>query len=169
MVSFFAMDVQRAAIQVMETVYIIATSKNIDTIKGRYDFLLKIIGTLKGAKNNPQYSTFIQMALDQFKTIYPASVPQEYQLAILSSPDRFDPNEFYCNSLLNAMKRFCGKQSEEIRAFRKEAAKTKRIAKVIETIKSTESELQAKCSTAPSYSITMAKLQDLAATFNTSV
>ena len=61
------MDVQRAAIQVMETVYIIATSKNIDTIRGRHDFLLTIIPTLKSAKNNPQYSRLIQMALDQFK------------------------------------------------------------------------------------------------------
>ncbi len=29
--AFFTMDVQRAAIQTMETLYIIATSKNIDT------------------------------------------------------------------------------------------------------------------------------------------
>lgn len=167
--TFFTMDVQRAAIQVMETVYIIATSKNIDTIRERHDFLLTIIPTLKSAKNNPQYPTIIQMALDQFKTIYPASVLQDYQLAVLSSPDTFDINEFYCSSLVNAMKRFCGKQSEEIKALKKEAARTKRIAKVIDTIKVTQSELQAKCSSASSFLTALAELEKLASTFNASV
>jgi len=33
--NFIAIDIQRAAIQTMETSYIIGTSKNIDTIKSR--------------------------------------------------------------------------------------------------------------------------------------
>ena len=167
--AFFAMDVQRAAIQVMETFYIIATSKNIDTIRGRYDFLLTIIPTLKSGKNDPQYSTFVQMALEQFKTIHPASVPQDYQLAVLSSPDGFDLNEFYCNSLVNAMERFCAEQAEEIKALKKETAKAKRTAKVIETIRSTQNELQAKCSSAASCSAALAHLDKLVAALNSSV
>ena len=175
--TFFAMDIQRAGIQVMETVYIIGTSKNIDTIKSRYSFLLTIpvgtsvsvLGTLQQGQSNREYSTYIQMAIDQYKTIYPGRVPQDYQLAILSNPNRFDLNEFYCNSLVNAMKRFCGEQAEEIRAFKKEAAKTKRIAKVIETIQSTKNELQAKCSSASSFSTALAELEKLASTFNASL
>ena len=132
--TFFTMDVQRASIQTMETLYIITTSKNIDTIRGRYDFLLTVISTLKSAKSNSQYSTIINMGLDQFKKIHPASVPQDYQLAVLSNPDSFDVNDFYCNSLVNAIKRFCEKQSEEIKALKKEATKAKRITKVIENI-----------------------------------
>jgi hypothetical protein len=169
METFFAMDVQRAAIQTMETVYIIATSKNLDTIRARYGFLLTVIPTLKSAKNNPDYSTLIQMALGQFKTAYPASVPQDYQLAILSSPDSFDIDEFYCLSLVNASKRFLEKQSEEINALKKEAAKTKRIAKVIETIKLAQSELQGKCSSASSYSAAAVELQRLASALNPSL
>lgn len=165
--TFFTMDVQRAAIQTMETLYIIATSKNIETIKGRYDFLLTLIPTLKSAKSSSQYSTIIKMALDQFKTMYPASVPQDYQLAVLSNPGTFDVNDFYSNSLVNAIKRFCEKQSEEIKALKKEATKAKRISKAVETIKSTQYELETKCSLASSFPTAIAELKKLTVTFAT--
>lgn len=167
--SFFAMDVQRAVIQTMETLYILATSKNIDTIKSRYEFLLTVVPTLKSAKTNPNYTTLIQAALDQFKTIYPASVPQEYQLAVLSNPDTFDANEFYCTSLVKAIKRFCEKQSDEIKALKKEAARAKRVSKVIDTIKSTQGELEAQCSSAPSFSTALAEFKTLATSFASTV
>ena len=130
--TFIAMDIQRAAIQAMESLYILATSKNLETVKSRYKFLLDVIPTLKSGQNNSQYSTFIQSALSQFKTMYPASVPQDYQLSLLSNPVAFDIIEFYCGSLVNTVKRFYDKQSEEISSLKKESAKTKRIAKVID-------------------------------------
>lgn len=165
--TFLAMDVQRAAIQTMESLYILATSKNIETIKGRYDFLLTLIPILTSAKNNTKYSAFIDSALDQFKTTYPASVPQEYQLSVLSNPEAFDLNEFYCTSLVTAIKRFYGKQFEEITALKKEAAKRNRIERVIKTIRSVQDELQLKCSSAASYSAAVAELEKLTATSNT--
>jgi len=163
--SFFVMDVQRAAIQTMETLYILATSKKFDTVKSRYEFLLTVIPTLQSAKRNPQYASLIQSALGQFKTIYPASEPQNYQLSVLSNPDTFNANEFYCTSLVNVIKRFCQKQSEEIKELKKEAAKSKRVSKVIDTIKSAQSELEAKCSSAPSFSTALAEFKTLATSF----
>lgn len=165
--TFFAMDVQRAAIQAMESLYILSTSKNIETIIARHDFLLKVIPTLMSAKDNFQYSNIIQSALAQFKTIYPASVPQDYQLSLLSNPDKYDVNEFYCNSLVNAIKRFVEKQSEEIKAQKKEAAKAKRVAKLIETIRLAQNELQLKCSSVASYSKAVAEIEALVSTSNT--
>jgi hypothetical protein len=148
----------------MESLYILATSKNIETIKGRYDILLTLIPTLKSAKNNSQYSTVIQSALGQFKTMYPTSVPQEYQLTVLSNPEKFDINEFYCTSLVNATKRFYEKQFEEINALKKESAKTKRFAKVIDAIKLVQNELQLKCSSSQSYPTAKAELEKLLST-----
>ncbi len=167
--NLFAMDVQRAAIQAMETVYIIATSRNIDTIRGRYDFLLTVVPTLKSAKHHPQYSTLIQKALEQFKAMRPASVPQDYQLAIIQNPDTFDITEFYCGSLINAMKRFCEKQSKEIKGLKKETAKTKRISKVMDTIKVTRSELETKCISTTSYPTALNEIEKLATTFSRNV
>lgn len=135
----------------------------------RHEFLLTIIPTLRSAKHSPQYSTLIERALDQFKTMYPASVAQDYQLAVLSNPDTFDVNEFYCTSLVNAIKGFCEKQSEEIKALKKEAARAKRVSKVMETITSTQNELEAKCSSASSYTTALAEFKTLASTFATSL
>ena len=174
---FFAMDIQRAGIQVMETVYIIGTSKNIETIKSRHDFLLTTrwtgrtekvlspIDTLKQGQNNPQYSVYIQAAIDYYKSSYYDRTPQDYQLAILSNPGDFDLNDFYCKALVNAMKRFCGKQENEINALKKENAKAKRKAKVIEAIKSTQAELQAKCCRASFYDQAISELEKLETTF----
>lgn len=163
--TFFAMDVQRAAIQTMESLYILATSKNVETIKSRYDFLLTVLPPLQSAKINSQYSNIIKMALDQFKTMYPNSVPQDYQLSALSNPESFNVNDFYCKSLVDTIKRFCEKQSEEIKSLKKEGAKTKRISKVIETIKSAQLELESKCSSSPYFSTSINEFNKLADTF----
>ena len=145
--AFFEMDTQRAAVQTMESLYILATSKNIETIKGRYEFLLTLIPTLKSAKHNSEYSGLIQSALGQFKTMYPAGIPQDYQLAVLSNPESFDLNEFYCKSLINALKGFYDKQIAEINSLKKESAKTKRVTKIAETFNLFQQELILKCST----------------------
>lgn len=164
--NFFAMDIRRAGIQVMETVYIIGTSKNIETIKSRHDFLLTVIDTLKQGQDNPQYSVYTQAAIDYYKSTYYDRSPQDYQLAILSNPSDFDLNDFYCKALVNAMKRFCGEQENEINALKKENAKAKRKAKVIETIKSTQAELQAKYGRASFYDQSISELEKLETTFH---
>jgi len=163
---FFAMEIRRAGIQVMETVYIIGTSKNIETIKSRHDFLLTIIDTLKKAQNNPQYSVYIQAALDYYKSTYYDRSPLDCQLAIISSPNNFDLNDFYCKALVSAMKRFCGEQENEINALKKENAKMKRKTKVIEAIKSTQAELQSKCSRSSFYDQAISELEKLETTFH---
>lgn len=162
--TFFVMDTQRAIIQTLESLYILASSKNVETIKGRYDFLLTLLPTLKSAKNNSQYSNVIQSALEQFKTMYPAGVPQNYQMAVINNPETFDINEFYCNSLVNATKRYYDKQFEEINALKKETAKTKRIGKLSDSINSVLNELQIKCSNSKSYQTAKAELEKLLST-----
>lgn len=165
--TFFALDVQSAAIQIMETLYIIATSKNIDTIKGRYDFLLTRIPALRSAKSNSQYSTIIRTAIDQFKKLHPAvNVLEDYQLTALSNPDTFNVIDFYCNSLVNAGRRFCEKQSEEIITLKKEDARAKRISKVIGTIKSLQTELETKCASALSFQTSLTEIKGLANSFS---
>ena len=92
--------------------------------------------------------------------------PQDYQLAILSNPSDFDLNDFYCKALIDAMKKFCGDQENEINALKKENAKAKRKAKVIETLKSTQAELQIKCSTSSFYDQSISELEKLETTFH---
>jgi hypothetical protein len=155
------MDTQRAVIQTLESLYILATSKNLETIKERYDFLLTLLPTLKSAKNDTQYSIVIQSAIVQFKTMYPTSVLQDYQLTVINNPDTFEISEFYCDSLVNATKRYCKKQFEEINTLKKETAKTKRIIKLADSIKSIQNELQLKCSASESYQTAKVELEKL--------
>ena len=164
--NFFTIEMQSAGMQVLESSYIIATSKNIETIKSRHEFLLERIARLKQGQSNSQYSACVQLTTEHYKTMYYDRPLQDYQLTILSNPNGFDLNNFYCNSLVNAMKRFCGEQTAEINAMKKETAKAKRAAKVLETIKTTKKELQIKCSTASSYSTALAELENLENTFN---
>ena len=164
--NLFLIEMQSAGIQVLESSYIIATSKNIDTIKSRYEFLLERISSLKQGQSNPHYSSGVQLATDRYKELYYDRPLQDYQLSIISNPKGFDINNFYCNSLVGAMKRFCEEQAGEINAMKKETAKSKRTAKVSETIRTSKTELQAKCSTTSSYSTALTELKSLENTFN---
>jgi hypothetical protein len=159
------MQMQSAGIQVLESVYLIATSKNIDTIISRHDFLLDRISTLKQGQSNSQYSDCVHLAMEQYKKIYYDRPFQDYQSSILSNPNIFNINEFYCSSLANAMKRFCAEQTEEINAMKKDTAKAKRKEKVIMAISKTKYELQAKCSTSSYYSTALSELENLGKTF----
>lgn len=68
--SFFLIEMQSAGTQVLESAYIIATSKNIETIKGRYVFLSQRIESLRQGQNNSQYITCIQSTIENYKRIY---------------------------------------------------------------------------------------------------
>lgn len=148
----------------MESLYNLANTKNIQTIKSSYEFLLILIPKLKSAKNNSHYSTIIQSALGQYNAMHPGKVPQEYQLTALTNPDTFNLNEFYCSSLVNAAKRFYEKQFEEIIALKKETAKTKRFAKVVDRMKLFQIELHLRCSSSQSYPTAKAELEKLLST-----
>ncbi|MCB0751935.1 MAG: hypothetical protein KDC52_10710, partial [Ignavibacteriae bacterium] len=65
-----------------------------------YKFLLTVIPTLRKGKNSNGYENCINLARIQFKTMYPASELQEYQLSAISNPEKFEINNFYCNSLV---------------------------------------------------------------------
>lgn len=164
--SFYAIEMQSTVMQVLESSYIIGTSKNFETIKSRYDFLLQRLQSLKQGQSNSQYSVCVNLTTELYKSMYYDKPLQDYQLAILSNPNGFDTNNFYCNSLVNAMKRYCGEQTEEISAMKKETAKTKRGEKVLEIIRATKNEMQIKCSTAASFSTALTELEKLEPTFN---
>jgi hypothetical protein len=159
------MQIESAGIQVLESVYLIATSKNIDTIISRYDFVLDRISLLKHGQNHKQYPNSIQAALERYKETYNDRPLQDYQISILSNPGNFNINDFYCSSLANAMKRYCSEQTKEINSMKKESAKSNRKEKVITSISKTRFELHSKCSSSPFYSVALSELNDLEQTY----
>jgi len=161
---YLPQSIQRTGLQVLETIHIIGTSKAIDTIKGRYDFLLQIIGTLQKGQNNSRYLSDIQKSIDTYKTMYYDRVPQDYELASLIKPIEFDVTDFYCKSLFAAFKRSFEEHSEEIKLLKREDAKIRRKEKIKEVIKVTKDELNNKCSKAASFATVMSELKKIEST-----
>lgn len=169
---FATMTVPTKGLQALETLYIIATSKNLSTVKGRYEFLLasysdfpSVYDKLKGAQADPDYPTWVQMACAQYLSMYPDRALQEYQISFVSDPNGFDLTGFYCDSLVNTTRRHCAQQMEEISALQRESAKVKRRIKVHSEIASALNELQSKCATSANYSTSKTALDALANSF----
>lgn len=145
-------DVERIALQVLETTHIIATSKSLDTVQSRFQFLIEILPALIKSSSNPRFELLVQRALDQYKSTYYSTIPQDFQMAAVLRPDSFDLAEFYCNSLGMAMNRYLEEQAEAIRILKSAGAINRRLEKVGEVLRLTKSELALYCSTSPSYS-----------------
>ena len=122
-----------------------------DTIKGRYEFLLERIDTLRKAKSNRLYSADINISIETYKSMYYDRPLQDVELSAILKPNNFDPQKFYCEALVSCIKKFAEEQTNEIRGFKSENAKIKRKAKAIEKINVAKAELQNKCSSTPSY------------------
>lgn len=161
---YLPQNIQQAGLQVLETIHIIGTSKAIDTIKGRYEFLLRIIGTLQKGQSNSRYLSDIQKSIDIYKTMYYDRVPHDYELASLIKPIEFDLTDFYCKSLLAAFKRSFEEYSEENKLLKREDAKIRRRGKIEELIKFTRDELNNKCPKATSFASVMSELKEIEST-----
>jgi len=160
------MSIQGVGLQVLETVHIIATTKNFDTIKGRYELLLERIDTLKNAESNRLYSTDINTSIETYKSMYYDRPLQDIELSAILKPNNFDVQNFYSEALVNCIKRFVEEQTNEISGLKSENAKTKRRVKVIDKIKLSKDELQNKCASASSYSNALNSLETIQATLN---
>ncbi len=158
---YLPQSIQRTGLQVLETLNIIGTSKALDTITGRFTFLLSIIDTLKKGSVNARYMSDIQKSIDTYKSMYYDRVPQDYELAFLLKPKDFDLLDFYCKSLYSAFRRNYEDHTEEIKLLKREDAKVRRKEKIKELLKFTKDELTNKCSNSPSFSDVIIELEKI--------
>lgn len=149
--NYFSMSIQGVGLQVLETVHIIATTKNFDTLKGRYELLVERLDTLRKAESNQQYSADINTSIETYKSMYYDRPLQEFEISSVLKPNIFNAQNFYCDALANCINRFTREQINEIGNLKSENAKIKRRSKVIEKINLAKNELQNKCSSTPSY------------------
>jgi len=161
----YPIDIPKIGLQVLETVYIINNTKDINIVISRYNFLLNIIGTLKLEENEPEYTAYTQMAVAQYNLIYNTRSLQDYQLEILSKPKTFDLKCFYCKALLNSIKRYCEEKENQINSLKSEDVKDILKTRVIDNIKTIQVELKAKCSSVSFYDTIVSELIKLETTF----
>lgn len=112
--NYFSMSIQGVGLQVLETVHIIATTKNFDTLKGRYELLVERLDTLRKAESNQQYSADINTSIETYKSMYYDRPLQEFEISSVLKPNIFNAQNFYCDALANCINRFTREQINEI-------------------------------------------------------
>lgn len=152
-------DVRRIGVQAMESAYIVATSKTVDTVVSRYELLSELYMGLVAQSTAPSYSLHMQEAVDQFKAVRYNTIPESYQMQLVLDPKSFDLPEFYANSLEGVAKRSAGAHIAAIQTLKKEDAKQRRMWKIKEDFQQCLSELETKCRVAPSYDVVHSRLE----------
>lgn len=107
-------DAVPAVIQILETTAIMASSKNIDTIEGRADFLQDRMETIEWAYLEKGYQAVLQKGLDEYKTTYYDSDVYDWQLKILVDPHSFNLTLFYAKCIYKGFLRYYEHQLQEI-------------------------------------------------------
>lgn len=167
--NYFSMTIQGTGLQVLETVHIISTTKNFDTIKGRFELLIERLDTLRKAESNRQYSTDINTSVLTYKSMYNDRPLQDFELSAILKPNNFNADTFYCEALVSCMKKFVEEQLNEITGLKSENAKIKRRVKIIEKINLSKVELQNKCSLTSSYLTALNTLEQLENNLKTAI
>lgn len=119
-------------IQVLGTMDIMSTSKNVDTILGRADLLLKRMGYLSTSTMNDRYSTDIQGGIDRYKSTYYDKKIHDWQLSAVVSPMGFDTNHFNCICLYEGFIRHYEEQLNEISTLKRQSAINNRFDNLLE-------------------------------------
>lgn len=159
-------NITSKALQFLESVYLLHTTKNIDTLTGRYSFILSLYPALTDASVNKRYISDIQKAIDRYKALYYDRIPNEIELALLIKPNIVSLRNFYSECLNACFYNFHEEQEIQISALKRADAKERRKRKTIEVCKLTISELQKSGSTAEKHLNYISTLQNLLTTLD---
>ncbi|GEM_PF-6456810 len=110
------------------------SSKNIDTILGRADFLRERFAEIIRAVKTPQYSTDMQYALDEYRSTYYNTDIKGWQMGILTKPEEFDIDKFCAECLFEGFMRHYDHQQEQISNLKRDSAIKNRYRKLHEKI-----------------------------------
>jgi TM2 domain-containing membrane protein YozV len=137
---YVPMQIQRQGLQLLESINILNTTKNLDTLIGRYDFVSKMYDDFVKASHNKRYISDIQVAIDQYKTMYYDRILKDYELQLLVQPDHDNLTDYYSECLFNCFNGFYKEQIEQIENLKRDDAKQRRKEKVVEIADKTISE-----------------------------
>lgn len=135
-------QIQRQGIQLLESINLLNTTKNFDTLIGRYEFISKMYDNFVKASYNKRYISDIQIAIDQYKSLYYDRILKDYELKLLVQPNHDMLIEYYSDCLFNCFDRFYKEQIEQIEALKRKDAKQRRENKIIEIADKTITEFE---------------------------
>ncbi|MEX0966678.1 MAG: TM2 domain-containing protein [Bacteroidia bacterium] len=138
--NYVPMQIQRQGIQLLESINILNTTKSIDTLIGRYEFISNMYDNFVKASYNKRYISDIQVAIDQYKSMYYDRILKDYELQLLVQPEHEKLTDYYSDCLFNCFNGFYKEQKEQIETLKRDDAKQRRKEKIIEVADNTISE-----------------------------
>jgi len=135
------MTVRGRGLQLLESVNLLGTTKNFDTLKGRYEFINTFYDDLLLAKHNSRYTTDIQQATDSFKSTYYETTLNDYEIDLLYNPDHDKLKKYYLKCIANCFNEFSIEQDNTISNLKRDNAKQNRLKKVEEIANDSLSEI----------------------------
>ena len=136
-------QIQRQGIQLLESFNILSTTKNLDTLKGRFEFIQKLYDDFIKASYNKRYISDIQISIDQYKTMYYDKILKDFELQLLVKPEHEKLIDYYSLCLFNCFNNFANEQEQQIDLLKKDDAKSKRKDKIVEIANETIFEFDA--------------------------
>lgn len=120
--------------QTLETIDIIETTKNLDTLISRFDFLITIYDDIKIGSLHLNYKRDFQNSLDKYKQMYYDKTPTQNQLTSIVKPLEFDLLSFYYISVYQCFVRSYEFQNQQIENLKTEKGKQGRYNKLLENL-----------------------------------
>lgn len=132
-------------LQVLESISLIETSANIETLINRYDFLVdKLQSIYETYKNDEvEYSLVRTQAMTMYEQRYYDKQISDYMEVIIKQPE-VDLKEFYSKNIIRCLYAFSDKMEREINSLKTEKAKKRRQENIIECVTICVTELNQK-------------------------
>jgi hypothetical protein len=134
-------QIQRQGLQILESIHILSTTKNIDTLKGRFEFILGLYDHFIQASHHKRFVSDVQVSIDQYKTTYYERIPDDYELNLLLKPDKENLKQFYARCVMHCFTKFQEEQEKQIESLKRRDAIERRINKVIQVADEAQKEL----------------------------
>ena len=127
---YYPQSIQNQGLQILESLNILSTTKNIDTLKGRYEFINQLYDNQINASLNKRFLSDMQQAIDQYKSTYYERILNDYEISLLIKPDKKNLQDFYMKSIIQCFERFLNEQIKQIESLKKQDAKNRRLEKI---------------------------------------
>ena len=137
-------QIQRQGIQLLESINILNNTKNIDTLKGRFEFINHFYNYFIKASSNKRYLSDIHKAIDEYKTMYYDKILKDFELSIIVKPDNKKLISYYAECLMNCFMLYYDEQRKQIQTLKRQNAKERRLEKIVEVAEETLNEFKSK-------------------------
>lgn len=118
--------------QMLESVEIVHTTKNVDVFLSRYEFMKGLAPKLMKECNESTYIYTVGKAVELYRNLYYDRILTDIQLRFVTDPNVIYSDDVFGELLYSCYVRFCDKMEIEINNLKTQKAKDRRIDKIIE-------------------------------------